>query len=34
MHVVMLAYSRMTQLDLTGPFEVLSRFDELVIHLT
>lgn len=33
MHVVMLAYPQMTQLDLTGPFEVLSRFDELALHL-
>jgi cyclohexyl-isocyanide hydratase len=33
MHVVMLAYPAMTQLDLTGPFEVLARFPELTIHL-
>lgn len=33
MHVVMLAYPQMTQLDLTGPFEVLSRFDEIEVHL-
>jgi cyclohexyl-isocyanide hydratase len=33
MHVVMLAYPRMTQLDLTGPFEVFARFRELSIHL-
>ena len=33
MHVVMLLYPRMTQLDLTGPFEVLSRFEELDLHL-
>jgi cyclohexyl-isocyanide hydratase len=33
MHVVMLAYPRMTQLDLTGPFEVFARFKELSLHL-
>lgn len=33
MNVVMLLYPRLTQLDLTGPFEVLSRFKELTIHL-
>ncbi len=33
MHVVMLLYPRMTQLDLTGPFEVLSHFKELDLHL-
>jgi cyclohexyl-isocyanide hydratase len=33
MHVVMLAYPRMTQLDLTGPFEVLGKFKELSLHL-
>lgn len=33
MHVVMLAYPLMTQLDLTGPFEVLARFPELRIDL-
>ena len=33
MHVVMLAYPGMTQLDLTGPFEVLARFPELNLHL-
>jgi cyclohexyl-isocyanide hydratase len=33
MNVVMLAYPRMTQLDLTGPFEVFARFKELSIHL-
>lgn len=33
MHVVMLIYPKMTQLDLTGPFEVLSRFPELSIDL-
>lgn len=33
MHVVMLLYPRMTQLDLTGPFEVLTRFKELTLHL-
>lgn len=33
MHVVMLAFPNMTQLDLTGPFEVLSRFRELRIHI-
>jgi cyclohexyl-isocyanide hydratase len=33
MHVVMLLYPRMTQLDLTGPFEVLTRFKELSLHL-
>ncbi|WP_207480185.1 DJ-1/PfpI family protein [Arenibaculum pallidiluteum] len=33
MHVVMLAYPRMTQLDLTGPFEILARCPELTLHL-
>ena len=33
MHVVMLLYPRFQQLDLTGPFEVLARFEELEIHL-
>jgi cyclohexyl-isocyanide hydratase len=33
MHVVMLAYPRMTQLDLTAPFEVFARFEELSLHL-
>ncbi|KZD12713.1 DJ-1/PfpI family protein [Oceanibaculum pacificum] len=33
MNVVMLLYPRLTQLDLTGPFEVLSRFKELTVHL-
>ena len=33
MHVVMLLYPRLTQLDLTGPFEVWARFKELQIHL-
>ena len=33
MHVVMLTYPRLTQLDLTGPFEVLARCPELAIHL-
>ncbi len=33
MHVVMLLYPRMTQLDLTGPFEVLTGFKELTLHL-
>lgn len=33
MHVVMLAYPNLTQLDLTGPYEVLGRFPELKISL-
>jgi cyclohexyl-isocyanide hydratase len=33
MHVVMLLYPGMTQLDLTGPFEVLVQFKELSLHL-
>jgi cyclohexyl-isocyanide hydratase len=33
MDVVMLLYPRMTQLDLTGPYEVLARFEELNLHL-
>lgn len=33
MHVVMLLFPRLTQLDLTGPFEVLARFEELTIDL-
>ncbi|QMV01698.1 DJ-1/PfpI family protein [Devosia sp. D6-9] len=33
MHIVMLLYPRLTQLDLTGPLEVFSRFPELKTHL-
>lgn len=33
MHVIMLAYPNMTQLDLTGPFEVFARFPELKVDL-
>jgi cyclohexyl-isocyanide hydratase len=33
MDVVMLLYPRMTQLDLTGPYEVLARFAELNLRL-
>ncbi|QEE22791.1 DJ-1/PfpI family protein [Youhaiella tibetensis] len=33
MNVIMLLYPRLTQLDLTGPFEVLARFPELKLHL-
>jgi len=33
MNVVMLLYPRLTQLDLTGPFEIFARFRELTIHL-
>ena len=33
MNVVMLLYPRLTQLDLTGPYEVLARFEELTLHL-
>ncbi len=33
MNVVMLLYPRLTQLDLTGPFEVFARFNELTPHL-
>ena len=33
MHVVMLTYPGLTQLDLTGPHEVLARFPELKLHL-
>lgn len=33
MQVVMLAFPRMTQLDLTGPFEVFTRFRELKVDL-
>lgn len=33
MNVTMLLYPRMTQLDLTGPFEVFARFPELDLHL-
>jgi cyclohexyl-isocyanide hydratase len=33
MNVVMLLYPRLTQLDLTGPFEVLSRCPELHTHV-
>jgi cyclohexyl-isocyanide hydratase len=32
-NVVMLLYPKLTQLDLTGPFEVLTRIDELSLHL-
>ncbi len=32
MQVVMLLYPRLTQLDLTGPFEVFARFEELNVH--
>lgn len=33
MNIVMLLYPNLTQLDLTGPFEVLSRAKELRLHL-
>jgi cyclohexyl-isocyanide hydratase len=33
MHVAMLIYPKLTQLDLTGPYEVLARFPELTIDL-
>ncbi|MGH6811701.1 MAG: DJ-1/PfpI family protein [Methylocella sp.] len=33
MQVVMLLYPRFQQLDLTGPFEVFARFEELSLHL-
>ncbi|PSJ40383.1 DJ-1/PfpI family protein [Allosphingosinicella deserti] len=33
MQIVMLAYPDMTQLDLTGPFEVFSRFPEMKIEI-
>jgi len=33
MHVVMLAYPEMTQLDLTGPLEVFTRFKEVTVDL-
>jgi len=33
MHVVMLLYPGLTQLDLTGPFEVFGCFEELTLHL-
>jgi cyclohexyl-isocyanide hydratase len=33
MRVVMLLYPRFQQLDLTGPFEVFARFEELSLHL-
>ncbi|HEV7259875.1 MAG TPA: DJ-1/PfpI family protein [Bosea sp. (in: a-proteobacteria)] len=33
MHVVMLLYPNLTQLDLTGPYEVLARYKELSLHL-
>ena len=33
MNVTMLLYPRLTQLDLTGPFEVMARFSELELHL-
>jgi cyclohexyl-isocyanide hydratase len=33
MNVVMLLYPGLTQLDLTGPFEVLARLKELTLHL-
>ena len=32
-NVVMLLYPNMTQLDLTGPYEVLVQFKELSLHL-
>jgi aspartyl-tRNA(Asn)/glutamyl-tRNA(Gln) amidotransferase subunit A len=32
-NVMMLVYPKLTQLDLTGPFEVLAHVDELSIHL-
>lgn len=33
MHVVMLLYPNLSQLDLTGPYEVLARNKELTLHL-
>lgn len=33
MHIVMLTYPGLTQLDLTGPYEVLARFPELKLYL-
>lgn len=33
MNVMMLLYPNLTQLDLTGPFEVLARYKELTLHL-
>jgi len=33
MNVVMLLYPNLTQLDLTGPYEVLARYKELSLHL-
>jgi cyclohexyl-isocyanide hydratase len=33
MHVVMLLFPRITQLDLTRPYDVLARFEELTLHL-
>lgn len=33
MQVVLLLYPRLQQLDLTGPFEVFARFEELNLHL-
>lgn len=33
MNVTMLLYPRLTQLDLTGPFEVMARYPELELHL-
>lgn len=33
MQIVMLAYPKLTQLDLTGPYEVLARFPELKVDL-
>lgn len=33
MRVVMLVYPNLTQLDLTGPYEVFARFPELELHL-
>jgi cyclohexyl-isocyanide hydratase len=31
MHAVMLLFPRMTQLDLTGPYDVLAKFEELTL---
>lgn len=33
MNLVMLVYPQLTQLDLTGPLEVFSRFKQLTVHL-
>lgn len=33
MNIVMLLYPGLQQLDLTGPFDVFARFEELAIHL-